>query len=53
MLLIKTLFYILEWLLKMVLEKLVVVIKCADTNEVLERWQFDVEDDTSNTKENR
>ncbi|GAB1600365.1 mitotic spindle assembly checkpoint protein MAD2A-like [Argonauta hians] len=41
-----------EWLTSMMLEKLVIVIRCADTNEVLERWQFDVEDDRPGTKEN-
>ncbi|XP_045211403.1 mitotic spindle assembly checkpoint protein MAD2A-like [Mercenaria mercenaria] len=34
-----------EWLLNMTVNKLVVVIKSLNTNEVLERWQFDVECD--------
>ncbi|KAL3877217.1 hypothetical protein ACJMK2_034954 [Sinanodonta woodiana] len=34
-----------EWLLNMTVKKLVVVIKSIDTNEVLERWQFDVDCD--------
>ncbi|XP_048762679.1 mitotic spindle assembly checkpoint protein MAD2A-like [Ostrea edulis] len=34
-----------EWLFNMTVKKLVVVIKDVDTNEVLERWQFDVEGD--------
>ena len=31
----------------MTVQKLVVVIKGVDTNEVLERWQFDVQCDKS------
>ena len=34
-----------EWLYNMTVQKLVLVIKCTDTNEVLERWQFNVECD--------
>ncbi|KAF6041184.1 MAD2L1 [Bugula neritina] len=36
------------WLSAMTVQKLVVVIKAIDTNEVLERWQFDVECNDSN-----
>ena len=42
----------LDWLMKKTVQKLVIVIKNIDTNEVLERWQFDVECDKSVT-ENR
>lgn len=35
------------WLTSMTVQKLVVVIKGVDTNEVLERWQFDVQCDKS------
>ncbi|KAL4239919.1 MAD2 mitotic arrest deficient-like 1 [Mactra antiquata] len=34
-----------EWLLNMTVNKLVVVIKSLNSNEVMERWQFDVECD--------
>ena len=37
--------YFLDWLMNMTVKKLVVVIKGLDNNEVLERWQFDVECD--------
>lgn len=35
----------------MTIKKLVVVIKDVDTNEVLERWQFDVEGDKETLKD--
>lgn len=35
----------------MTVKKLVVVIKDVDTNEVLERWQFDVEGDKEALKD--
>ncbi|KAK3567440.1 hypothetical protein QTP86_019830 [Hemibagrus guttatus] len=34
-----------EWLFDCTVQKLVVVITCLETNEVLERWQFDIECD--------
>ncbi|CAH1794806.1 unnamed protein product [Owenia fusiformis] len=34
-----------DWLLDTTLQKLVIVIKSLDTNEVMERWQFNVECD--------
>lgn len=37
--------HISEWLLNMTVNKLVVVIKSLNSNEVMERWQFDVECD--------
>lgn len=40
-----------EWLYNMTVKKLVVVIKDVDTNEVLERWQFDVEGDKEALKD--
>ncbi|XP_064617991.1 mitotic spindle assembly checkpoint protein MAD2A-like [Liolophura sinensis] len=42
--------HIKEWLYKMTVKKLVVVIASVDTNEVLERWQFDVECDKTVTE---
>ncbi|MGH0131908.1 UNVERIFIED_CONTAM: hypothetical protein FKN15_068451 [Acipenser sinensis] len=36
-----------EWLFNCTVQKLVVVITCIETNEVLERWQFDIECDKS------
>ncbi|XP_061181166.1 mitotic spindle assembly checkpoint protein MAD2A-like [Saccostrea echinata] len=42
-----------EWLYNMTVKKLVVVIKDVDTNEVLERWQFDVEGDKLALKESK
>ncbi|XP_077399634.1 mitotic spindle assembly checkpoint protein MAD2A [Vanacampus margaritifer] len=36
-----------EWLLNCTVQKLVLVITCLDTSEVLERWQFDIECDKS------
>ncbi len=36
-----------DWLNDMTVKKLVVIIKSIDTNEVLERWQFDIECDKS------
>ena len=37
-----------KWLTCMTVQKLVVVIKDVETNEVLERWQFDVQCDKNN-----
>ncbi|KAI2662272.1 Mitotic spindle assembly checkpoint protein MAD2A [Labeo rohita] len=34
-----------EWLFDCTVQKLVVVITCLETNEVLERWQFDIQCD--------
>lgn len=34
-----------EWLFECTVQKLVLVITCLETNEVLERWQFDIECD--------
>jgi mitotic spindle assembly checkpoint protein MAD2 len=34
-----------EWLTKKTIQKLVIVIKSIETQEVLERWQFDVDCD--------
>lgn len=34
-----------EWLFDCTVQKLVVVITCLETNEVLERWQFDIDCD--------
>jgi len=34
-----------EWLLNMTVQKLVLVVRSIETNEVLERWQFDVQCD--------
>ncbi|XP_062849190.1 mitotic spindle assembly checkpoint protein MAD2A [Trichomycterus rosablanca] len=34
-----------EWLFDCTVQKLVMVITCLETNEVLERWQFDIECD--------
>jgi mitotic spindle assembly checkpoint protein MAD2 len=50
-----TLFHILflltAWLQELTVQKLVVVIKRVDTNEVVERWQFDIEcDKTADAK---
>ncbi|KAF6730864.1 Mitotic spindle assembly checkpoint protein MAD2A [Oryzias melastigma] len=36
-----------EWLFECSVQKLVLVITCLETNEVLERWQFDIECDKS------
>jgi mitotic spindle assembly checkpoint protein MAD2 len=36
-----------EWLFDCTVQKLVLVITCLETNEVLERWQFDIECDKS------
>uniref|UniRef100_A0A3P8NUC3 Mitotic spindle assembly checkpoint protein MAD2A n=1 Tax=Astatotilapia calliptera TaxID=8154 RepID=A0A3P8NUC3_ASTCA len=36
-----------EWLFECTVQKLVLVITCLETNEVLERWQFDIECDKS------
>lgn len=41
-----------EWLFECTVQKLVVVITCLETNEVLERWQFDIECDKT-AKESR
>lgn len=45
-------FCIAEWLFECTVQKLVLVITCLETNEVLERWQFDIECDKS-AKESR
>ncbi|XP_050390615.1 mitotic spindle assembly checkpoint protein MAD2A [Patella vulgata] len=45
-----------EWLMNMTVQKLVVVVKSVHTNEVMERWQFDIECDktvTADTKRNK
>ncbi|CAB1440224.1 unnamed protein product [Pleuronectes platessa] len=36
-----------DWLFECTVQKLVLVITCLETNEVLERWQFDIECDKS------
>ncbi|XP_072315044.1 mitotic spindle assembly checkpoint protein MAD2A [Eucyclogobius newberryi] len=36
-----------EWLFECTVQRLVLVITCLETNEVLERWQFDIECDKS------
>ncbi|KAJ3585122.1 hypothetical protein NHX12_013844 [Muraenolepis orangiensis] len=36
-----------EWLFDCTVQKLVLVVTCLETNEVLERWQFDIECDKS------
>jgi len=41
-----------EWLFKMTVQKLVIVIRSLDNGEVLERWQFNVECDKSAAAEN-
>ena len=41
-----------DWLFECTVQKLVLVITCLETNEVLERWQFDIECDKS-AKESR
>lgn len=46
------LFCVAEWLFECTVQKLVLVITCLETNEVLERWQFDIECDKS-AKESR
>jgi len=38
-----------DWLLKKTVQRLVVVIKCIETNETLERWQFDINVDKQTT----
>ncbi|XP_077999676.1 mitotic spindle assembly checkpoint protein MAD2A-like [Glandiceps talaboti] len=42
-----------EWLLKKTIQKLVLVVTDLDTNEVLERWQFDIECDKSVTEDSK
>ena len=42
----------LGWLYRMTVQKLVVVIRSIETNEVMERWQFDVECDKSAINDN-
>lgn len=37
-----------EWLYKMTVQKLVIVIRSLDNSEVIERWQFNVECDKTN-----
>lgn len=44
--------FVAEWLFDCTVQKLVVVITCLETNEVLERWQFDIECDKT-AKESR
>ncbi len=44
--------FVAEWLFDCTVQKLVVVITCLETNEVLERWQFDTECDKT-AKEGR
>ncbi|XP_057712259.1 mitotic spindle assembly checkpoint protein MAD2A [Corythoichthys intestinalis] len=39
-----------EWLLNCTVQKLVLVVTCLETDEVLERWQFDIECDKSVTE---
>lgn len=46
------LFSVAEWLFECTVQKLVLVITCLETSEVLERWQFDIECDKS-AKESR
>lgn len=41
-----------EWLFECTVQKLVLVITSLETNDVLERWQFDIECDKS-AKESR
>ena len=41
-----------EWLYECTVQKLVLVITCLETNQVLERWQFDIECDKA-AKESR
>jgi mitotic spindle assembly checkpoint protein MAD2 len=41
-----------EWLLKMTVQKLVIVIRSLDDGEVMERWQFNVECDKAAATEN-
>ncbi|XP_010769552.1 mitotic spindle assembly checkpoint protein MAD2A-like [Notothenia coriiceps] len=36
-----------EWLFECTVQKFVLVITCLETNEVLERWQFDIDCDKS------
>lgn len=40
-----------EWLQTLTVKKIVVAIKSSDTNEVLERWQFDVHCDKTAANE--
>lgn len=42
-----------DWLLKKTIQRLVVVIKCTDTNETLERWQFDIHVDKQVTSDSK
>jgi len=44
-------FFFAEWLYKMTVQKLVIVIRSLDNSEVIERWQFNVECDKTD-KEN-
>lgn len=39
--------YVSEWLFECTVQKLVLVITSLETNDVLERWQFDIECDKS------
>lgn len=47
LLLFSTVLCVAEWLFECTVQKLVLVITCLETNEVLERWQFDIECDKS------
>lgn len=41
-----------EWLFECTVQKLVLVVTCTETNDVLERWQFNIQCDKS-AKESR
>lgn len=40
-------FFSIDWLMKKLVQKLVLVLTDVDTNEVLERWTFNIETDES------
>jgi len=42
-----------DWLLKKSVQRLVVVIKCIETNETMERWQFDIKVDKEMTADSK
>ncbi|XP_070544787.1 mitotic spindle assembly checkpoint protein MAD2A-like [Ptychodera flava] len=42
-----------DWLIEKTVQRLVLVVNDIDTNEVLERWQFDVECDKSVTQDSK
>jgi len=42
-----------DWLLKKTVQRLVVVVKCLETNETLERWQFDIHVDKEATTDSK